>query len=220
MGYNPSADPRRAAAGMGTDHRRLMRFLTPYAPALAALLLTAACASAPASGGAIGHGGSTGEQMRAAADALAAGRNDEAARRFRHIVDDPATPDTAAARAWHDLGVALSRNDQREEAVDALEEAVRRAPELADAHLHLAQALRATGRYTEAEQHYLEARKRAPERLDIVYNLGILYELYLNQPDKARAAYRVYVDGGGEHAERVRSWIDTLGKSRPGKKGS
>ena len=56
--------------------------------------------------------------------------------------------------------------------------------------------------------------------MDIPYNLGILYELYLNEPDQALAAYARYVEGGGPEADKVRGWMEAIRRRGSGQGGT
>lgn len=49
---------------------------------------------------------------------------------------------------------------------------------------------RQLGKFSDAESSYLAAAECAPEDADIPYNLGILYDLYLNDLEKALVQYR------------------------------
>jgi Flp pilus assembly protein TadD len=110
--------------------------------------------------------------------------------------------------------VALARERRWEEAASAFEASLAARPGEAPVHFDLAVAYRHLGRYAAARDSYLQAAALDPGDLDILYNLGILYELYLNQPERALEAYARYVAGGGPEAERVRPWIDALERRR------
>jgi tetratricopeptide (TPR) repeat protein len=52
---------------------------------------------------------------------------------------------------------------------------------------------RERGEFSRAESAYREALRIAPDHSDALFNLGILYELYLNRPAEAVAHYRTYL---------------------------
>jgi tetratricopeptide (TPR) repeat protein len=84
--------------------------------------------------------------------------------------------DRARARSLLDKGKELYRNDQDTEAVQALMEAVRQDPDLAEAHFRLALGYESLGKREEAEDEF----KKAVEG----------YKKYLEQnPDDAEAHY-------------------------------
>ena len=84
--------------------------------------------------------------------------------------------DRARARSLLDKGKELYRNDQDEEAVQALVEAVRLDPNLAEAHFRLGLGYESLGKREEAEGEY----KKAVE----------VYKKYLGEhPDDAEAHY-------------------------------
>jgi len=106
--------------------------------------------------------------------------------------------------------VALARRGRWGEAAEALEAAEAEGSAPAAVLFDLGVAYRHLGRYDDARAAYEKALKAAPGDLETAYNLGILYELYLNQPGPALAAYRRYVAGGGPEAARVSRWIEAL----------
>jgi predicted O-linked N-acetylglucosamine transferase (SPINDLY family) len=67
------------------------------------------------------------------------------------------------ARLWLNLAVALRDAGRRAEAEEAAGEAVRRASDLADAHLCLGELLLARGRHDDAERHYRVAVAEEPQ---------------------------------------------------------
>lgn len=57
---------------------------------------------------------------------------------------------------------------------------------------------RKRGRYQDALAHYLEALKHDPDNPQLHYNLGLLYDYYLDQPVEARTHYQRYAALGGD----------------------
>jgi len=206
LGYNrPALD---ATAGFSSPHRRAPRTGAPnpvpcLALGLALSLALGACAGAPG-----GRALSDGDR------ALAAGDPGKAETLFRSAAGAPEAAPATKAAAKAGLGVALARQGRWDEAAKALEAASDGAagagPETAAVLFDLGVAYRHLGRYDDARTAYEKALKAAPGDLETAYNLGILYELYLNQPGPALAAYRRYVAGGGPEAARVSRWIEAL----------
>ena len=79
-------------------------------------------------------------------------------------------------------------------------------------HYNMAAVYARDGRYTEAEYEYLQALRLDPSDADIHFNLGILYDDELGQPEKAILHYRRYLqlNPHGVDADRVRSWLMRL----------
>lgn len=68
------------------------------------------------------------------------------------------------------------------------------------------------GKYEDAEQEYLHALSINPTDADVHYNLGILYDDELNEPEKAIAHYRRYLklNPHSPDADQVRNWLMKL----------
>jgi tetratricopeptide (TPR) repeat protein len=208
LGYNrPALD---ATAGFSSPHRRAPRTGAPgptLCPVVCLALCLAACAGAPG-GGALNDGDR----------ALAAGDPGRAEALFRSVAEAPEVAPATNAAAKANLGVALARQGRWDEAAGALEAArdlSPAGPRAAEVLFDLGVAYRHLGRYEDARAAYERALTLAPADVEIAYNLGILYELYLNQPGPALAAYRRYVAGGGPEAARVSRWIEALEQRRP-----
>jgi tetratricopeptide (TPR) repeat protein len=172
---------------------------------LAGMALLAACASVP-------QGPASGGTSLAAA--LERGDLDGARRLLEGSTDGAAGGPGSPGPDWARLGVALAQEQRWEEAASAFETSLAARPGEAPVQFDLAVAYRHLGRYAAARDSYLQAAALDPGDLDILYNLGILYELYLNQPERALEAYARYVAGGGPEAGRVRPWIDALERRR------
>jgi tetratricopeptide (TPR) repeat protein len=93
-----------------------------------------------------------------------------------------------AAPALLNLGDALLKAGQAEEGMSVLAEALQRQPDLAEAHLSLANALAGHRRYAEALPHYLAVVQAESGSVPAWFNLGIV-QRRLGQPDAAREAF-------------------------------
>lgn len=71
---------------------------------------------------------------------------------------------------------------------------------------------RRQGRFVEAEQAYRNALKADPSHADASFNLGVLYELYLQRPELALAEYRQFrtLVRDEEKSREVARWISDL----------
>jgi tetratricopeptide (TPR) repeat protein len=89
---------------------------------------------------------------------------------------------------------------QLDEALAAGQQAVKYAPENADAFYTLGQVHEKMGHYKESEDAFVQAAKLNPENLDVYFSLGTLYEDHLNENAKSVQAFRRYLELGGVHA--------------------
>jgi Flp pilus assembly protein TadD len=102
---------------------------------------------------------------------LTLGRIDEAAVRFREVVE----VDANHAEAHRKLGVALSRSGRVPEALPVLRRAAELQPDDADAQMNLGAALLQVGRPDEAVTALVRARTARPEYVEVRYNLAHAY---------------------------------------------
>ena len=69
---------------------------------------------------------------------------------------------------------------------------------------------RRQGRFAEAEQSYRKALAADPGYADAAFNLGVLYELYLQRPELALAEYRHFRTLAADDTPAVEQWIGDL----------
>ena len=112
----------------------------------------------------------------------------------------------------NNLGVVDKRLGLLDEAVASYREAIAIQPAYPEANYNLAIALREQGQFRQAEEAYRRAIEAAPDFRDAHYNLAVLYDLYLNEPEKAIEHYQTYLASGGEGKEEVTIWIAALQK--------
>lgn len=79
-------------------------------------------------------------------------------------------------------------------------------------HYNMALVYARESKFSDAENEYLQALRIDPTDADVHYNLGILYDDELKQPEKAVMHYRRYLqlNPGGPDADRVRNWLMKL----------
>lgn len=70
--------------------------------------------------------------------------------------------------------------------------------------------LREHGRFSDAEARYKQALARWPDHADSHLNLGILYDLYLDNGAEALAHYQRYLDLVGDAQTPTRGWVVEL----------
>ena len=93
-----------------------------------------------------------------------------------------------------------------DEALGAGQQAVKHAPDNADAFYTLGLVHEKMGHYKKAEEAFVQATKLNPENSDVYFSLGTLYEDQLNDPVKSVDAFRRYLQLGGVHA-RARATV-------------
>jgi tetratricopeptide (TPR) repeat protein len=112
----------------------------------------------------------------------------------------------------NNLGVVYKRLGLLPEAVAAYQQAIKIQPQYPEANYNLGIALREQGEFRQAEDAYRRALVSAPDFHDATYNLAVLYDLYLNEPDKAIEHYQTYLAAEGEGRDEVTIWIAALHK--------
>ena len=69
---------------------------------------------------------------------------------------------------------------------------------------------RKQGRFTDARHMLEQAIVSDPYYALAYYNLGILYELYLQEPEKALENYQLYLDLMKQGDKQVEQWVSLL----------
>ncbi|MBI3610735.1 MAG: tetratricopeptide repeat protein [Nitrospirae bacterium] len=117
------------------------------------------------------------------------------------------------------LGILYRRRGMLDKAIDEYQKAIalsERAPEASPArpvfpelYNNLAIAYREQGDFQKAEKIYRKAMALNPKFAPVYYNLGVLYDLYLNQPKEAVRYYQNYEALAGKN-QTVDIWIADL----------
>ena len=105
------------------------------------------------------------------------------------------------------LGIVFARTDRATQAEEAFRAALAINPQNSEAANHLAALLRQKGRFSEARDQYLAVLAMVPDDASTHLNLGILYDLYLQEPAAARRHYEAYQQAQVEPERRVSGWI-------------
>jgi len=120
----------------------------------------------------------------------------------------------AFALPYYGMGLVHLKRNQSKEAVVAFAKAVGVKPNFSQASLGLGIAYRQSGDLRAAEKAYLAGIKYDGSQPNLHYNLGILYEVYLGQPEEALKQYQVYLSLAQKNAdERVKTWVSLLQKN-------
>ena len=106
---------------------------------------------------------------------------------------------------YHGLGVALVKLGRDQDAIAALTEAVRKAPEFSDAQIDLGAALTRIGRPAEALPHLAEAVRFAAEPAEAHFQAGLALAGLGRWPE-AIEHYAAAVRASPEHAEAQNNW--------------
>ena len=105
------------------------------------------------------------------------------------------------------LGRSFIKSEQYDKAIPVYEKIIKllgkHGPkeELRQAHNNLGWLYTQEGRYNEAELAYIRAIKADPEYANAYYNLGLLYDLHLNDELGAIEAFERYIELGGEKSD-------------------
>jgi len=108
------------------------------------------------------------------------------------------------------LGIAYQRTGDEASALAALQRATELNPGNAAAHLQRGIVLRERGDFKASLDAYTQALKLDPDYALAHRNIGILYDLYLQQPGQALTHYQRYLDLIGEPNKTVSAWVIDL----------
>lgn len=116
------------------------------------------------------------------------------------------------------LGIIVARVDNDSaRALQHFRSAVAANPGNAVAHNWIGVLLRQRGAHDAAERAYLRALEAQPDYADAHRNIGILYDVHLGDPGKARQHYQRYLDLDHEQGSLiVRVWLNALEATPPG----
>ena len=111
--------------------------------------------------------------------------------------------------AYVNLAIIHLNDDDREAARAAIDAALLIDPEYPPALNQHGVLLRRSGKILDAEAAYLKAVTADPDYALAHYNLGVLYELYLQRLDVALQHFERYRELAGED-KQVEKWITDL----------
>ena len=135
--------------------------------------------------------------------ALKNGATDKALKLLARLsLDAPDKP-----RLFTNLGLAHFQLQQSELAEQAFQQAIERDPDDAVAHNHLGILQRRQGRFQDALVEYQRAIKIDAKYAGAHLNLGILFDLYLQDLEKALQQYQKYQALVSEENSQVAGWI-------------
>ncbi|MDH4226469.1 MAG: tetratricopeptide repeat protein [Deltaproteobacteria bacterium] len=116
----------------------------------------------------------------------------------------------------YNIGMLHMKAKEYDKAAKRFEKSLALKTSVPETSLAYAEALFEMGKYSDAKKAYIEAAALHPKAAAAHINLGILYELYLNDFKKAEESYSKYLELGGKRKSEVIQWIELLKeKSKP-----
>ena len=146
------------------------------------------------------------QMYQQALTALGAGRYPEAERALLAVIRRE--PGLAGPRA--NLGILYARTGHPAQAVESLKQAISLNPDRAAYYNELGMVSRREGRFDEARRYYAKALDLDPNYAYAHLNIGILYDLYLQDAAKAMQHYQRYRELAPGEAGTVTKWIADL----------
>ncbi len=188
-----------AARGPGSAATRIRNWLP-----LALLMLVSACATAPKGGDAVDP------LTRAYLDALEPMREENWTRAEKSLLRF-AEKHPRKSGPWANLAIVYRKLGRNEDAAAAVDKALALNPKNAAAMNQRGILAREAGDFDAAEAAYRQAIATDPAYPLAWLNLGILFDLYRQQPQEALAHYQRYRELLGEDTDRqVAGWIADL----------
>jgi tetratricopeptide (TPR) repeat protein len=135
------------------------------------------------------------------------GRDTDAELEFKQLV--LAYPQFAGPQL--NLGLLYLHDSRLPEAEGAFKAALELAPANPVAGDELGIVERKLGKFTDAEAAYLRAIAAEPNYAPAHLNLGVLYDLYMAEPQKALDQFERYIEIAGEN-KQVAGWVVELRK--------
>lgn len=108
------------------------------------------------------------------------------------------------------LGLLYIQQDKNDKALVALQKAVEINPNNIDAYNQLAWVYREKADFAKAEETYLQGLVQNSKDAELNYNLGILYDLILQNPKKALYYYEQYLENTSGDDKQVEMWVKDL----------
>ena len=147
------------------------------------------------------------QQYEQALQLMKSGRNSDAELEFKELA--VGYPQFAGPQL--NLGLLYMRDSRLSEAEAAFKAAFQLSPNNPVAGNELGITLRKLGKFTEAESAYQRTIAAEPNYAPAHLNLGVLYDLYLAEPQKALDQFERYIEIAGEN-KQVAGWVVELRK--------
>lgn len=111
---------------------------------------------------------------------------------------------------WANLAIVQYRKEQFEESLASLVQSLEIKSDFCPSFKLKGLVERELGKFQEAETSYLAAAGCDPQDANVRYNLGILYDLYMNDLPKALEQYQLAQSLMPEKDENMAVWIPDL----------
>jgi tetratricopeptide (TPR) repeat protein len=147
------------------------------------------------------------QQYAAALKLMKAGQATDAELEFKHMA--AVYPDLTGPQL--NLGLIYLAASRLPDAEAAFRAVLERDPANAIAGNELGIVERRLGKFTEAEAAYQRTIAAEPDYAPAYLNLGVLYDLYLAEPQKALDQFEHYIRLAGEN-KQVAGWVIELRK--------
>jgi tetratricopeptide (TPR) repeat protein len=147
------------------------------------------------------------QQYAAALQLMKNGQTTDAELEFKHMV--AVYPEFAGPQL--NLGLLYLQASRLPDAEAAFKAVLERNPSNAIAGNELGIVERKLGKFTEAEAAYQRTIAAEPNYAPAYLNLGVLYDLYLAEPQKALDQFEHYIQLAGENKQVV-GWVVELRK--------
>jgi tetratricopeptide (TPR) repeat protein len=147
------------------------------------------------------------QQYAQALQFMKSGRNTDAELEFKELT--VGYPELTGPHL--NLGLLYMRDSRWSEAEATFKAALERSPANPVAGNELGIVERKLGKFAEAEAAYQRTIAAEPNYAPAHLNLGVLYDLYLAQPQKALTEFERYIEIAGEN-KQVAGWVVELRK--------
>ncbi len=147
------------------------------------------------------------QQYTQALQLMKSGRNSDAELEFKQLI--AAYPQFAGPQL--NLGLLYLHDSRLSEAEAAFKAALTLTPSNPVAGDELGIVERKLGKFSDAEAAYLRAITSEPNYAPAHLNLGVLYDLYMAEPQKALEQFERYIEIAGEN-KQVAGWVVELRK--------
>jgi tetratricopeptide (TPR) repeat protein len=184
-----------------------------FVSVLAAMLLLAACQSAPPAHHTANPSNTDAEvdkKSMAMFDAALAAIHEQRYTDAEKLLKELTARDPNLSGPWVNLGSVYAALGDDAAAEAAYRHAVDVNPDSCPAYVELGIMARRAGDFLSAEANYLACVQRVPDFREAYLNLGILYELYLGRLNDALQAYQTYQALSNDQDRRVAGWVADL----------